>query len=71
MRRSSAALVFSLVSQILFLTGTPAWAWGRVGHRVIARMAEPHISPAARDAIAELLERGESLADRHIGPAIE
>src|SRR5262249_18494830 len=42
---------------------TPARAWGRLGHRVIARLAEPHTSPAARAAIAELLEPGESLAD--------
>jgi hypothetical protein len=41
----------------------PARSWSRLGHRVIARLAEPHISPEAKAAIAELLEPGESLAD--------
>jgi hypothetical protein len=39
------------------------WAWGRLGHRAIAKLAELHLSPAAKAAIAQLLEPGESLAD--------
>jgi hypothetical protein len=42
---------------------SPAWAWGRLGHRVIARLAERHLTPSARAGIAELLKPGESLAD--------
>ncbi len=42
---------------------TPAWAWGRLGHRVISRMVEQHLTPKAKAAIAGLLEEGESLAD--------
>ena len=42
---------------------TPAWAWGRLRHRVTSRLAEKHLTPAAKDAIAEQLEPGESLAD--------
>ena len=42
---------------------TPAYAWGRLGHRVISRLAEKQLTPAAKAAIAELLEPGESLAD--------
>ena len=44
-------------------TAAPAWAWGRLGHRVISRIAEKQLTPAAKAAIAELLEPGESLAD--------
>jgi hypothetical protein len=42
---------------------TPAWAWGRLGHREIARIAEKSVTPKAKAAVAELLEPGESLAD--------
>jgi hypothetical protein len=37
--------------------------WGRLGHRVISRLAEQHMTPQAKAAVAELLEPGESLAD--------
>ncbi len=40
-----------------------AWAWVRLGHRVISRLAEKQLTPKAKAAIAELLEPGESLAD--------
>jgi nuclease S1 len=42
---------------------TPAWAWGRIGHRVIARLAEKQLTPQAKAAIVKLLAPGESLAD--------
>jgi nuclease S1 len=42
---------------------TPVWAWGRLGHRVISRLAEKQLTPKAKAAVAELLEPGESLAD--------
>ena len=42
---------------------TPAWAWGRIGHRVIAQLAEKQLSDQAKAAIAGLLAPGESLAD--------
>jgi hypothetical protein len=57
------ALVLSLASLLIIQLATPAWAWGRLGHRAIAKLAERHLSPAAKAAIAELLEPGESLAD--------
>jgi nuclease S1 len=41
----------------------PARAWGRLGHRVISRIAEKELTPKAKVAIAELLDPGESLAD--------
>jgi nuclease S1 len=41
----------------------PAWAWGRMGHRVAGKIAEARLTPAAKAAVAALLEPGESLAD--------
>ena len=57
------ALTRSLASLLIIQFATPAWAWGRLGHRVIAKLAERHLTPATKAAIAELLEPGESLAD--------
>jgi S1/P1 Nuclease len=61
MRRFVAALT-SLVL-ILNQSAAPAWVWGRTGHRVIAKLAERHLSDRARAEIRELLESDESLAD--------
>ncbi len=59
--RSSFIIAVALL--IALQAGTPAWAWGRLGHRVISRIAEMNLTPKARAAIAALLEKGESLAD--------
>ncbi len=40
-----------------------AWAWGRIGHRVAAEMAESRLSPRALAVIHELLGPGVSLSD--------
>jgi hypothetical protein len=37
------------------LTCQPAWSWGDVGHRVVARVAAQKLTPAARTKIAALL----------------
>jgi len=57
--------VFVVALTVLVIAGTtrPTWAWGRLGYRVISRLAEQHLTPKAKAAIAELLEPGESLAD--------
>jgi hypothetical protein len=44
-------------------SATPVWAWGRLGHRVIARLAEKHMTPEAKAGVRALLEEGESMAD--------
>jgi hypothetical protein len=44
-------------------TAMPAWAWGRIGHRVISRFAEQRLTDKAKAVIAALLPQGESLAD--------
>jgi hypothetical protein len=58
-----ASLVGALAFLLILNTATPAWAWGRLGHRLIARLAEKHMTPEARAAVAALLEPGESMAD--------
>ena len=56
-------LVGAFAVLIALQSATPAWAWGRLGHPVIARLAEQHMTPRAREAVKELLEPGESLAN--------
>ena len=60
-RRSSCAVTFALL--VCLQAVAPAWAWGRLGHRVISRLAEKQLTPSAKAAISELLEPGETLAD--------
>jgi hypothetical protein len=55
--------VVALALLVALQSATPAWAWVRVGHRVISRLAEKHMTPQAKAAVAELLEPGESIAD--------
>jgi nuclease S1 len=61
--RTPRCLVFILALTVFLLSPTPVRAWGRLGHRVISRLAEKQLSAGASAAIAELLEPGESLAD--------
>ncbi len=58
-----ASITVAVSFLVVLLAATPAWAWGRLGHRVISRLAERHLTPQAKAAIAELLVPGESLAD--------
>jgi nuclease S1 len=60
--------IVALAVLIAVQSVTPVWAWGRLGHRVISRLAESHLTPNAKAAIAELLEPGESLADASLWP---
>jgi hypothetical protein len=61
--RRSTWLVSLLTLLLILQTATPARAWGTLGHRVIARLAEKHLTPEAKAAIAAILETNESLAD--------
>jgi hypothetical protein len=63
-RRSHFLPSFLVTAALLILvqTATPAFAWGRLGHRVISRIAEKNLTPQAKAAIAELLELGQTLA---------
>jgi hypothetical protein len=62
-RKPPSWFVVILALLIAVQAATPAWAWGRLGHRVISRIAEKNLNPKAKAVIAELLGRGESLAD--------
>lgn len=50
-----------LLVLLCLLPSTPVFAWGSTGHRVVGLIAERHLSPEAKAAVAELLA-GESLA---------
>src|SRR5262249_4648172 len=41
----------------------PVWAWGRLGQRLTARLAERHPNAKAKVAVEALLDPGETLAD--------
>jgi nuclease S1 len=56
-------LVLLMIGVLIAAMPRPAGAWGRLGHRASARLAESRLSPRARAVIRELLEPGESLAD--------
>ncbi len=56
-------LVTALAWFVVFLAAVPSWAWGPLGHRLSGRLAERHLNPRAKAAVASLLEPGESLAD--------
>lgn len=66
MSRLRIALPASLL--LLAATAGPASAWGPLGHRASARLAERHLSPEAKAAIRELLEEGETLAEASTWP---
>jgi nuclease S1 len=63
-RRSFWVLLTAVGFACLLLgLARPALAWGRVGHRAAARLAESRLSPKAKAIVRDLLEPGESLAD--------
>ena len=48
--------LLSLLITYCLLAPAPAWCWWETGHRVVARVAAGHLSPAARTRIARILE---------------
>ncbi len=63
-RRPLGGLLLALLASSAWLVPpTPAWAWGRLGHRTSALLAESLLTPSARQAVRDLLEPGETLAD--------
>ena len=55
--------VVGFTAMFLVQSAAPARAWGRLGHRVISRIAKQNLTPHARDAIAKLLDAAETIAD--------
>jgi len=60
MKRCFRAVLAAALPAVL---PTPGWAWGSIGHRVVARMVEERLTPQARAAVGELLGPGIKLAD--------
>ncbi len=56
-------LLLALTLLVALQATPPAWAWRRLDHRVIAKLAERHLTDRARVDIKALLEPGKSLAD--------
>ena len=56
---------FALCCLLLLLLAWPVQAWGPLGHRLVARLAEPQLTPTARTEVRRLLatERLQSLTD--------
>ncbi len=59
-RKQAGAVLLFLA--ILLAPGV-GFSWGRLGHRVSAKFAEYHLTPAALKEVRSLLDKGESLAD--------
>src|SRR5678815_5488164 len=56
-------ILLKVVASLLLLTLTPsAYAWGPTGHRVVAEIAQRHLTPAAQAKVSSLLD-GRTLAD--------
>ena len=55
-----ARLLF-LAAAAVTLAPSPAFAWGKTGHRVVAAIADTQISGLARANVEEILGPGESL----------
>jgi len=61
--RKDSRLILATTVLMVLSAASPVWAWGRIGHRVIARYAETQLSPKAKAGLVALLKPGESLAD--------
>lgn len=53
-------MVLKILSGILI--ANTAWSWGTLGHRTIGKIAEANLSPVARQAVIDILDK-ENLAD--------
>ncbi len=49
------AAIFSLLISALFICQSRLWAWGPVGHDVVALIAESRLSPEAKNQVASIL----------------
>jgi hypothetical protein len=56
------AAVFTL-SLTGFIATRQANAWGQIGHRVVGEIAERNLSAISHKALAEIVEKGETLAE--------
>jgi nuclease S1 len=52
----------------MFFSRAVAYGWGDKGHRVVAMLAEAHLTEQARRAVKKLLPAGTTLADAAVWP---
>ena len=58
-RRISRIIILIIVCLCAGAYGTPAWAWGQEGHRIIAKIAYDHMSRKARKNVDRIMgQRG-------------
>jgi hypothetical protein len=48
--------------------GDVAYAWGEKGHRIVANLADTHLTEQAREEVRRLLPAGTTLADAAVWP---
>ena len=65
--RLSLAAAAAAAAAIVFVP-TPAMAWGKTGHRVVAALADAQLSGLARAHVQEILGFGESLDEAATWP---
>jgi nuclease S1 len=63
-RRTRPWLVPAYALILAIAAATPAYAWGKKGHRVAGALADSRLTPIARAAVAELLAGDASLTER-------
>jgi hypothetical protein len=64
MRQKSTAIGWLMGLLIVaLLVPPPVFAWGPRGHRLAAKIAMERLTPKAKQGIAELLNKGDTLAD--------
>ena len=63
LRHTPRFAVVMIAMAATLAASSPAWGWGRLGHRAAARLAEERLTPKALAAVRDLLEPGETLAD--------
>src|SRR5262245_28954187 len=61
--RRYLCIIVAFVILVTLRSPSPAVAWGRVGHRVISRLAEQSLTDKAKAGIGALLAERETLAD--------
>ena len=61
-------LIGTAALSIMLLCRLPAYGWGDKGHRVVAILADTHLTEHARQEVRKLLPAGTTLADAAVWP---
>jgi nuclease S1 len=56
------AIRLTVVLAVLAITASPAWSWGNKAHRLVAKVAERHLTDEARNGVRDLLDPDEDMA---------